>query len=118
MTMKERLKMRRLERNLKKDARKNILTWVHRYFRLHIELLEDGVYKEIYEYHRKTLIEYLKRDLKGAKLDDTQLGELVDSVADIFNKNAAERVNKYKSLVDELYIFWQENPDVKDDIFI
>ncbi len=116
--MKEKLKMRRMEHSLKKGGRKNIITWVHRYLRLHSELLEDSVYQEIYDYHRKTLIEYFKKDLKDAELDDTQLGELLDEVADLFNENAVERVDKYKPFIEEVYEFWKENPDIKDDIFI
>ena len=114
MTLKQ--KVCRLERYWKKQGRKDMFTWVHRYLRLHSELLEDSIYKEMFDYYRNTLIAYSKKDIKDKKSDDTQLGELVDVCADIFNKNAAVRVNKYKPLVEELYSFWKENPDIICDI--
>jgi len=112
------LKNRRFEKHWKKQGRKDLFTWIHRYLRLHYELLEDSVYQNMYDYHRNTLIAYLKNDVENKKLDDTQLGSLVDFIADVFNKNEAERVNKYKPLVDELYKFWKENPSTINEIRI
>ena len=86
-----------------------MFTWVHRYLRLHSELLEDGVYQNMYDYHRNTLITYLKNDIKDKKADDLKLGKLVDMLADIFNEKASEQVNKCKPLVDELYKFWKKS---------
>ncbi|MBQ8428030.1 MAG: hypothetical protein IJX18_02105 [Clostridia bacterium] len=49
-------------------------------------------------------------------MDDEQLGELVDVLADIFNKSSADRVNAYKPMVDELYNTWKNTPDMLKDI--
>lgn len=106
----------RLERWWKKRGRKDAFTWTHRYLRLHGELLEDPIYKEMFDYHRATLVAYLKRDVKRNNMDDEQLGELVDVLADIFNKSSAERVNAYKPMVDELYNTWKNTPDMLKDI--
>ncbi len=111
MTLKGKLNVRRLERYWKKQGRKNTFTWVYRYLRLHSELLEDSVYQALYDYHRNTLIAYLKRDVNRKNTSDKEYGELIDVLADIYNRNGAERVNKYKPFVDELYRFWKENPD-------
>lgn len=118
MTLKEKLKACRVERYWKKQCRKDLFTWVHRYLRLHSELLVDSVYQNMYDYHRNTLIAYLKNDIDNKKFNDTKLGELVDVLADIFNKDEAEQVNKYKSLVDELYEFWKENLSTINEIRI
>lgn len=116
--LKEKLKVRRFERYWKKQGRRDLFTWVHRYLRLHSELLVDSVYQNMYDYHRNTLIAYLKKDMNNKKFDDTQVGILVDIFADIFNKDKAERVNKYKSLVDGLYKFWKENQNEINEIRI
>ena len=87
MTLKEKIKVRRLERYWKKQGRKDLFTWVHRYLRLHSELLDDGVYQEMFDYHRKTLIAYVKRDVKRKNTTDKEYGELIDVLADIYNKN-------------------------------
>ena len=118
MMLKEKLKVRRFERYWKKQGRKDLFSWVHRYLRLHSELLANNIYQNMYDYHRNTLIAYLKNDINNKKLDDTQLGELVDVLADIFNKDNAEQVNKYKSLVDELYKFWKEKTSRIKEILI
>ena len=88
-----------------------MFTWVHRYLRLHSELLEDIVYQEMFDYHRNMLIAYLKKDIKDKNMSDTQYGEMIDVLADIYNQNGAERVNKFKPIVDELYKSWKENLD-------
>lgn len=118
MTLKEKWKFRRFERYWHKQFRKDLFTWVHRYLRLHSELLDDNVYQEMFDYHRNTLIAYVKRDVKRKNTTDKEYGELIDVLADIYNRNGAERVNKYKPLVDELYNFWKENPDAIHDIRI
>ncbi|MBQ8374606.1 MAG: hypothetical protein IJX98_03395 [Clostridia bacterium] len=115
MTVKEKLKIRRMERNWKKYGRKDMFTYVHRYLRLHSELLQDSVYKELYDYCRNTLIAYFKKDAKDEN-DDRQSGEVVDVLADIFNQGAEEHVNKHKPLVDELYRFWKDTPNTIKDI--
>ena len=118
MTLNEKLKIRSFEKYWKKQGRKNLFTWIHRYLRLNSELLDDIVYQNMYNYHRNTLIAYLKKDIDNKRTDDLQLGKLVDVLADIFNKDEAERVNKYKPLVDELYKFWKENTNAIKDIRI
>lgn len=112
MRIKEKLKVRRFKKNCEKQVRKDLFTWVHRYLRLHRELLIDSVYQNIYDYYRNTLIAYLKNDIDNNMFDDVELGELVDVFADIFNKDSAEIVNKYKLLVQELYNSWKENPHI------
>ena len=42
----------------KKQGRKDMFTWLHRYLRLHSDLLEDSVYQNLYDYIRNELIKY------------------------------------------------------------
>ncbi len=111
MTLKEKWKARCFERYWHKQGRKDMFTWIHRYLRLHSELLDDSVYQEMFDYHRNTLIAYVKRDVKRKNTTDKEYGELIDVLADIYNQNGAERVNKCKPLVEELYNFWKKTPD-------
>lgn len=108
MTLKVKLHIWRMERYWKKYGRKDLCTWVHRYLRLHGELLEDSIYQEMYKFNRNKLIEYYKRDVKLKNTDDTEYGELIDVLADIFNKTGSERVNKYEQIVDILYRCWKK----------
>lgn len=103
MKLKDKIKARRTDKYWEKQGRKDLFTWVHRYLRLHNELLVDSVYQGIYDYCRITLIEYLKKDIKNKKVTEERLGELVDVLADDFNKDGAEWVNEFKAVVDELY---------------
>ena len=118
MTLIGRIKIWRRERRWFKYGRKDMFTWVHRYLRLHSELLEDTVYQEMFEYYRNTLIAYLKKEAKDKNKGDTQYGEVIDVLADIYNKSSAERVNKCKPMVDELYKLWKENLNSKKEIRI
>ena len=118
MTLKEKWKFRRFERYWHKQGRKDLFTWVHRYLRLHKELLDDSIYQGVYDYTRDTLIAYLKRDVKRKFTSDQEYGELVDVLADIFNKNSAERVNKFQWIVERLYEFDKQHPTQKKDIRI
>ncbi len=118
MRSKDKKEIRRFEKYWEKQGRKDLFTWVHRYLRLHSELLEDSVYQSLYNFHRDTLIAYLKKDINDKKTDDVKLGEVIDVLADIFNKNEGELVNKYKPVVDEIYEFWKEHPNVISDIRI
>ena len=118
MRSKDKKDIRRFERYWEKQGRQDMFTWVHRYLRLHRELLEDSAYQSLYDFHRATLILYLRKDLNDNKTDDAKLGELIDVLADIFNRNEAERVNKYKPVVDELYKVWKENPKLLNNIRI
>ncbi len=118
MKLKDKIKTRRIDKYWEKQGRKDLFTWVHRYLRLHNELLVDNVYQNIYDYYRSTLILYLKKDVRNKKLTDEKLGELVDVLADIFNKDAADRVDEYKVVVDELYKSCKEYPDILGEIHI
>ena len=86
MTLKEKLKVRRFERYWKKQGRKDLFTWIYRYLRLHSELLDDSVYQEMFDYHRNTLIAYVKRDGKRKNTSDKEYGEMIDELADIFKE--------------------------------
>ena len=92
----------------KKQGRKDMFTWLHRYLRLHSDLLEDSVYQNLYDYIRNELIKYLKKDVDCKKVVDTELGDIVDVLADLFNEGEPERVNKYKPFIDELYKYHKE----------
>ncbi|MBR2341751.1 MAG: hypothetical protein IKA72_05030 [Clostridia bacterium] len=118
MTLEEKMEIRRFQRYWKKEGRKRMFTWVHRYLRLHSELLDDSVYQQMFDYHRNTLIAYFKRDVKRKDTSDKEYGEVIDVLADIYNQNGAERANKYKSLVEELYRFFKEHPNAMRDIRI
>ena len=107
----QKLKTRRIERWWNKYGRKDAFIWTYRYLRLHRELLEDPVYQEMFDYHRAALMAYLKRDLKNKNMKDEESGELVDVLTDIFNRSAAERVNAYKPMIDNLYDIWKNTPD-------
>ena len=111
MTLKEKIKIFLFKRKWKKEKRKECFTWVHRYLRLHSELLADSVYQDMYDYHRNTLIAYDKKEMKKNKNDET-IGAFIDELADMFNRRSPARVNEYKCLVDELYRFWKNNPDM------
>ena len=112
MTLGEWIEKRRLARYWKKKGEKSMATVVHCYLRLHSELLEDCVYKEIFDFYRNIFIGYLKKDtlLKRRKYNDKQLEILADGFADILNQGATYRVNDYKPIVEELYRKWKENP--------
>ncbi len=106
------LKIMRIERRANKHGREELCKQIHRYFRLHRELLEDSVYKEIYDYYRATLIVYLKKDLRDNMLDDAGIGDLIDMFADYYNKkHAAENTTACRAVIDERYKTWQKLPD-------
>ena len=100
-----------------KEGKKDLFTWVHRYLRLHSELLVDFIYKDMYEYYRNAIISCLKKDVESKKLKDSKLGKLADTLADIFNKDNAEYVNKYKALVEEIYNIWKVDSNKIKEIF-
>lgn len=118
MTLKDKLRLRRFKKYWKKQGRKDWFTWIHRYLRLHKELLEDSIYQSIYDYVRDTLITYLKRDVGSEFMGDKEYGEIIDSFADIFNKSSPEQVNKYRSVVESLYEFDKKNPTLKKELRI
>ena len=73
--------------------------------------MSDKIYENIYDCNRNALIFCLRKEDKNNKLDDKQLGDIIDGLADAFNKDERELVNNYKPVVDELYSSWKENPD-------
>lgn len=99
-----------MEKRWQEEDRKREFLWVHRYLRLHKELLDDLIYQQMHDCYRATLINHYKQDRRFRKYSDEKRGELLDVTADIFNGNSAERVNAYKPLVDELYNSWKESP--------
>lgn len=111
MKLIEKMKAKRFEKYWKRQGSKNLYTWVHRYLRLHSELLADSVYQNLYDYCRNVLIEYLKKDT-NPDIDNVQLGETIDVLTDVFNETEAEQVDKFKVVVDELYELWKNNPNV------
>ena len=114
----KRFKLWQMERRWEKYGRKEAFTWVHRYLRLHSELLEDPIYRDMYNYHRATLVAYMRRDHKNKKSTDEERGKLVDVLADLFNKSSADRVNAYKPLVDVLYDDWGNMSDEMKEVRI
>ena len=118
MILIDRFRVWRVERRWKKYGRKEMFTWVYRYLRLHKELLEDSIYKEMYDYHRNTLIAYAKRDTKDKTLTEEQLGEMIDVYSSIVGRSEPAQVNRYKWLVEELHGTWNEFLDLKHEISI
>jgi Ran GTPase-activating protein (RanGAP) involved in mRNA processing and transport len=108
MTLKEKIKVYRFKKYWKKQGKQDLSTWVHRYLRLHSELIEDDTYKQIYDYHRNQLIKFIQHDIVNKFFSNADLGNLIDSIADTFNQSEYDRVNEYKALVDELYILWED----------
>ena len=90
MDRKEKRKIRRFEHYWFKRGRKELFAWLHRYLRLNKDLLEDNIYKEMYEYYQNTLIKYFRRDVKRRGTSDEEYGKLIDVLADIFNRNFFE----------------------------
>ena len=111
MKSKEKIKNNTIEEELKQQNKREMFTWMHRYLRLHDELLSDEDYKNIYDYLRDSLVECLEKDMPETNFDNQQLGSMIDTIADIFNKKDAEQSEKLKPLVDEFYKIWKENPD-------
>ena len=119
MKTKEKRKTKKAPPRLNAQVRKDMFTWVHRYLRLHSELLvDDEIYKKMFEYHRSTLAAYVKKELKLTGISDGQLNDLIDTLADTFNETGSDFVEQYKPLVDELYRCWKANPEVKREIRI
>ena len=112
------LKNRHFQQYWEKQGRKDAFTWMHRYLRLHSELLSDSIYQKMYDYHRNTLIAYLKTDIKNMRFNDEQLGAIVDHLADVFNQDNAKQVEKYEPLIAAMYAYRKEYPDEIDEIRI
>lgn len=118
MNRKDKIEIRRFEKYWEKQGRKDFFTWVHRYLRLNNELLADNTYQGIYDLFRKTLILYLRKDIDCEDVNDEDLGEVIDSLADIFNNDNAIYVNKYKPVVNELYDFYKKYPNYLNKVRI
>ena len=97
------------KRNNENIDKKDLFTWAHRYLRLHSDLLADNIYQTMYDFFRNQLITYLKKDIENSKFNDMQLGELIDTFADAFNKEETAQVNEYKTVIEELYNYFKEN---------
>ena len=118
MTKKEKLKIAKFEKYWKEKGRQDNFTWTHRYLRLHSDLLEDPVYKNLYDYTRKTLIAYIRRDLGDMEHSDEEIGMIIDLLADLFNEDHPKSVNRYKVLIEAQYPIWKEYPLNLNDIRI
>ena len=113
MISEKRARIQRFNQCLANWRNKEHSAWIHRYLRLHGELLEDPVYKMMFEFYRAKQISYLKKNAKRKNKNDAQLGELVDVLADIFNRYSPDRVNAYKWEVESLYRIWKKIYDQK-----
>lgn len=56
--------------------------------------------------------------VKRRGTSDEEYGKLIDVLADIFNRNCEERVNRYKAIIENHYSFWKENPNLEKPIRI
>ncbi|MBE7068573.1 MAG: hypothetical protein E7381_04650 [Clostridiales bacterium] len=97
-----------------KGWEKDLATWVHRYLRLHSHLTVDPLYEDMYQTFRLALIKSLQKDLRYHGATEGELETLLDTSADIFNRENAELVNQYKPVVDELRRVWNENTNPFD----
>ena len=107
MSLIYRLKVRKLDKYLR-NRQKELYTWIHRYLRLHGELLEDEIYQKMYDYNRNALINIYKKEINRKDVNDMRYGELADNLADIFNKHAADRVNERRPTVERCYNLWKK----------
>ncbi len=98
--------MRALAKYSQKENRKEMFRWVYRYLRLHQELLEDSLYQEMYNFHRNTLIAHFEARTNLEQFDKNEYSQLLDACADMFNKRAKRKVDRYKGFVELLYAFW------------
>ena len=112
MKSKEKTNNGNIEKDGEQQKRRDLFTWVHRYLRLHNDLLADTVYQTMYDYSRNELISYLKTDVENNNFNDMQLGELVDALADVFNKEETICVNSYKKTVELLYECFKESTTI------
>ena len=109
MRRKNGLRARPSFRRLEEEWRIEWFTWVHRYLRLHQEMLDDKAYQDIYAHTRNVLAMDFKRQVRDECLTDEDYGELVDTFADLYGEDHPEKVNKRVVLVEFLYKCWVEN---------
>lgn len=77
--------------------------WMYRYLRAHPELLLDSIYLEMHNLIREILIEDLRKNLEKKDKDDEELGNLIDSLTDIFIREHPENLDNGKRLVRDMY---------------
>lgn len=118
MLSKKNKKRRQYQKRYNKKIRKDLFTWLHRYLRLHNELLSDKSYQIMYDYVRATLIAYLKHDVETQECDNETIGEVVDTLADIFNKANPKSVENHKPLVIIFHDLWDGEADLMNKIRI
>ena len=118
MKLVEKLKEKRFKKYWDRQGKKDLFTWVFRYLRLHSELLSDTSFLNLYNSCRNILVSYLRKDMNGKEVNDSQLEELIDALTDEFNENEPELVNQYKIAVDELNKLLKENPNILTEIYI
>ena len=93
-----------------KEQKKNLFIWGHRYIRLHKELLADDFYKDMYNKFRCALIENARKKLGGLRKSKEEYGKWIDDLADIYNRDHAEEVNKFAFILEEMREVWK--PDL------
>ena len=118
MAQEKKLSIRRFDRLWKKEGRREMFSGVHRYLRLHKELLEDPIYQKLYDYTRNTLIAYFKRDFKSKKASDEEYGKFIDRLADILSERSAEQVETFQWTVEKLYELDKAYPSLHNEIKI
>ena len=101
-----RLKTWRAKRQWEKMGRNERTIWMHRYFRLHKELLNDPVYKTVYDRNRLRVIERIQQRSQEHR-DSEELGDFIDWMADAYNDFAAKKVNRYQPIMEENYVIWK-----------
>lgn len=118
MSLKEWIRRRREKRYWEKYGKKKFCARVHRYLRLHSELLEDEIYRDMFLYYRKELIECYRKEGSFAKdREEEKCEQHVDILADIYSRNWEESVNEYKPVVDQLYENWEVRGFEKEDMW-
>lgn len=92
-----------------KGWKKDLATWVHRYLRLHPELMTDALYEDMYKKFLSALVKAVREDFHYRKKEEPFLEKLIEVMADEFNKENEERVNEYEPVVEELRKVWELN---------
>ena len=77
--------------------------WIYRYLRLHSELLEDDIYRELYDMARHMRIVRHKNKFGWKDEDEKAIGEVLDMSADFLNKESPDEVEKWKPIVRIFY---------------
>ena len=103
--------LKEVERYLEEYVQKVVFKNIHRYLRLHKELLKDSVYTRLYNHVRKNLIASSMHEHgeTGAEAEEKR-GILLDVLADIHNQENAKKVNQYKVDVERFYEVFKKFP--------